>query len=395
VALLGWIRRGRGDLLNAAVGAALVALALQNLVDFNLEILGVALPAAVLAGFLSAGATSRGRSSRRRRRRPVMTVPLLALVGLLVVYTGATAARLPPTSRQDGQRLRGLALRERPAEQILEAARQVIWRHPADYFPHLLGGQQLLLQRKPEALAWLNRALILYPKNPVIHLQAAEAMLRFGRQKQALLEFRLAIQHGAHLRTVLHRALLACKDTKDMRTLVPDNSEYWITAIYVLVQQNRLELALKAARLARWWWYKNEDLMVAEIAALYKAAPIKALLAAQQMVAKYPQNYLGHLWLAAALEQVGPPGASIQVLHDARLRFPTEVKFEFRLVMAYLGCHRINDALALAKKLMKRVDTPLQIARVHRMMARIYDADGRQHLARFEAEEARKILKPR
>jgi tetratricopeptide (TPR) repeat protein len=70
VALVLWIRRGHRDAQTAAGAAALVAVAAHNLLDFNLEMLGLAVPVAVVAGALSAGAfLNRSRRSAEGRAR--------------------------------------------------------------------------------------------------------------------------------------------------------------------------------------------------------------------------------------------------------------------------------------------------------------------------------------
>lgn len=73
VCLVLWVRKGQRDAPSMALAAGLIALAVHNLVDFNLELLGLALPAAILAGLLSAGHREpehrRRKSSSRGRRR--------------------------------------------------------------------------------------------------------------------------------------------------------------------------------------------------------------------------------------------------------------------------------------------------------------------------------------
>ncbi len=150
-ALVIWFRRSPRDPASTAVAAALVALAGHAIVDFNLETLGVALPAALLVGLLSASARTRleeeeqavgeapppeekseekpeekptrgrrrSRSRSKRGRGKVHTRRvLLAAAGVtgLALYLVAAA---PPSANDDLARIAALARNRAPRAQTL------------------------------------------------------------------------------------------------------------------------------------------------------------------------------------------------------------------------------------------------------------------------------------
>lgn len=177
------LRRKPGGLAQGAL-FGLFALALHNLVDFNLEIAGVLLPAAVSLGAVC---------GRPRLQRP-------ALVALLVAAPLSCAALLwsqPRAAERESDAL--LALAEDAAvswEQVEAAARAAVVRHPADWLTSLAPAVALSRRLPPRtglALAWTGRAMQLAPEAWRPHTMAAAILLRAGARSQARLELRRAL----------------------------------------------------------------------------------------------------------------------------------------------------------------------------------------------------------
>lgn len=181
-----WRGARRGDLEGLEQGAlaGLVALAAQNLVDFDLELLGVALPAAVALGALQTGSA---------RLRP-------ALVALLVaapLSAFALFAAQKNSAEVESSRLLALGNDSSISADLLEQeARAAAGRHPADWLVSLapaLGLYQRAPLRTGPALAWAGRAMQLAPQAFRPHAVAAAILLRAGHRSQARVETRLAL----------------------------------------------------------------------------------------------------------------------------------------------------------------------------------------------------------
>ena len=179
LALLGLaLRRG---LLRARTGlergaaAALVALALHNLVDFNLELAGVALPAAVALGALA--------GIGRRRKALTALVAAAPLACLALAWAG------PRSAERDAERLLAKGASVTPEE-----LREAVVRHPADWLVSLAPAVLLEQRHEPaQALAWAGRAMQLSPQAWRPHLAAASILLGLGARGQARVETRLAL----------------------------------------------------------------------------------------------------------------------------------------------------------------------------------------------------------
>jgi O-antigen ligase len=183
-----------------AAGCAVVAIAVHELTDFGLELLGVALPVAVLLGVVVARVFHPGEERRHEEpppRSPRWVVAALLAGWCVALAGGVWAAR--HTIDADAAALATVAKQATP-----EARREIaaaIARHPASDHFALLSAVQALASRDAEwsrtALGQINRALRLHPANGMAHRLAARTLARLGRRSQAALEYRLAVERGA------------------------------------------------------------------------------------------------------------------------------------------------------------------------------------------------------
>ncbi len=180
------IRRLTPDPLSIGPLCALIGLAVQNMVDFSVELPGIGLPALALAGIVFAQKSSEPEPGRRliRTRAAFLLAPLLLAAPLALYLTMRTADR-------DGEDLARLARSATPAR-LLAAAQPMIRRHPADWFLQAVVAERLAAERHPATMEWLNRAIFLNPSHPAPHLIAAAVLASNNRGPQALLEYRTA-----------------------------------------------------------------------------------------------------------------------------------------------------------------------------------------------------------
>ena len=187
------LRSARRDPNAAGLFAGVVALTVQNFVDFSLEVFAVAALAAVAlvaADFPPAG-------SGKRSLRPVVPLAVAtALAALLVVATGA----VPPQS--DRQKLAHEAAAKRKGPELAALGADVkatLLRHPGDAYAPLVGA--VVAERSHrDPLKWLGRALERSPFEASAHLMLGRVLARHGARTQALIHLRYAVSYDATLR---------------------------------------------------------------------------------------------------------------------------------------------------------------------------------------------------
>jgi len=204
-ALVGLIKRSGNKPLGMAIAAVVAFLGVHNLVDFNLSVLGVAMPAAALFS-AALGRRGRPRDERSRRssgsanRERAWLLPLCTGVGraLVLVALVAVGARLSlgRELRFGDERRVHAALDDSSlstAERVREL-KEVTARHPSDYVMKLKIARWILNNRADprRALPWLNAALFMNPHSHDAHRLTGHALWGLGAKHQALLEYRQA-----------------------------------------------------------------------------------------------------------------------------------------------------------------------------------------------------------
>ena len=174
--------------------AALVGLAVHNLVDFSSELPGAMVLATVCAAIVTGGAADPAAKSGRpwwARNSRVVAFGCIAVAGVLVFVTLRGArGELYADQEATGH----LALDKNVSRSAFDARiREASLRHPAEpYFPYVaaLRGQAL---RDGPIIVWAAHALERSPTYGPVHLVLARAFYR-SVPSQARLEYRLAMQ---------------------------------------------------------------------------------------------------------------------------------------------------------------------------------------------------------
>lgn len=188
------LKRPDTHALELAAVSAVAGVVLHDLFDFALE-----LPATAVAASVVLGAASRGEKDDGGRVPVAIAAPGAAVLALLALI-GASASA--PDFHHAERQLASLVAKggKSPDTAKVDAlARALIDRHPADYALYALSARAHGLKGSdPQStLAWVNRVLVLHPLDAGAHLDAARALLRLGKRKQALLEYRLGHEAGA------------------------------------------------------------------------------------------------------------------------------------------------------------------------------------------------------
>ncbi len=196
--ILGWIvvvalRKWRDGPLTAGALGALAAVAVQSNVDFGVELLGLAVPATIVAATLAYVPLQPLKPGLLLlRARGILILHILALAG-------AAALLFLPATRSVAED--HIVLDERPS---LEVIRDCIARHPFDYYGYAIGAETLARDHDTEAVAMLNHALMLHPTHSGLHRFSGELLLASGYIDQAAGEFAAAMHGASDPRGVLY-----------------------------------------------------------------------------------------------------------------------------------------------------------------------------------------------
>jgi tetratricopeptide (TPR) repeat protein len=187
------LRRGRSLRRRAAL-ISVVAIGLQNLVDFSFEMTGVAVLVAATFGAALASRPQHGDAP------PSRSVPLrrwlrgfAVAAALVVVVIGPLSLRWTSDALLARAEAAFRAGEHREVRAVVEDARRM---QPADAATTLLGAAAAARTRDASAGALLNRAMVLAPDWAAPHLVAAEVLWSAGRRPQAWLEVREAVRRN-------------------------------------------------------------------------------------------------------------------------------------------------------------------------------------------------------
>jgi tetratricopeptide (TPR) repeat protein len=194
--------------LAAAFGV--LAVAAQNLVDFSLEIPGVALPFAAVTGVLiRRTAVSLPALDRTERIRTVARLSVLALLAALAIPLASWAGR---NDRQEAEGRMEAAFSDEADSSTAMAATEVRLReevrlHPVDARIPWWGGRQALAQGRLErAEALFRLSLVLFPGSLPARLTLATLDAALGRREDAVAQFRSALEAHPSKRAEIGRA---------------------------------------------------------------------------------------------------------------------------------------------------------------------------------------------
>jgi hypothetical protein len=180
-----------------------VAIGLQNLFDFSLELTGIAVPAAAclaagLAGNSSRAAADAGAAGVRSHASLAGSLAWVsAAAGAMVVtvFGGAALRNDVFVSRLDLQRRVGTA----SGDDFWPLYRESVLSHPADPALAMLGASRKVHEDKNDAWPWLERAAHLAPRWGGPHVLAAHWLLRHGQQDRAVAALRSAAEWDPNL----------------------------------------------------------------------------------------------------------------------------------------------------------------------------------------------------
>lgn len=185
------IRALRSELSAERIGAlaALAGLAVHELVDFSVEMLGVGSVAALLAAAALTGRRSTDASGAQPSRASSLAyvVPVLALTLAIVPGAGMASARVPELRTE-----LTVAIERGDTAAVDRQLVRALELHPGEPIFTLLGAYARARRGDPSTPRWLNATMLLAPEWFSPHVIAAEWLAHAGHRDQAWLEVRAA-----------------------------------------------------------------------------------------------------------------------------------------------------------------------------------------------------------
>jgi O-antigen ligase len=377
-------RRWNGGALAAAGLGALVTVAAHSMVDFAVELPGLAVPMLVVLATLTyvpLVENGRTRSGRARLLRGGAVAALAVLVLLLMTPGGRTL--------HEDHNLLG----EREEKLSAELGREVMARHPVDYLAVAYVAAALYAAGDLEARHLLNHALILHPTHPDLHRLAGRILLRSGKPGQALVEYRLAISATNNPVEVLRELVRRFPKPEEAILALPVDHLVPRRVARVLVDEEQTDLAVR-------YLVKVVESGPPEVPTLKLLAEVAGLRrdhAAHEMAARrlaeIEHSQEAYLSLARVLyEQKKSADAEKAVQRAIEKRGPLELEMEANLLLAdiYIGAENWKRAREQLNAMREQSDLYLRARReVHRRLAVVEDAVGNARQAEVERQRAR------
>jgi O-antigen ligase/tetratricopeptide (TPR) repeat protein len=301
------IRRWHDGPLAAGALGALAVIAVQSVVDFGVELLGVAVPVVAIAATLAyAPVREPGPRGvlRARALRIAHALALAAAAALLLADTTTSVA-------EDHQ-----ALADRGAPITLAELAAPLERHPLDYFLYGLAAEAMIRDGDPRAIRTLNHALALHPTHVGLHRMAARLLYRGGHDAQAALEYAAAMRGTRAPQALLREVLLAFKDPATAARAIPTDVQQLDVIVRALVQLERIDVA--TVWLSQLLKLRPKDAHACEL--LYALSMRGGDLAAAEATGRHcveiAPSRQSRLALARVLFQKGAFAEVIRQLHD-------------------------------------------------------------------------------
>jgi O-antigen ligase len=222
-----------GPVVAGALGAMAVVGA-QSVVDFGVELLGVAVPVTLVAATLA-----------HVPLRETTRLRLLAARGLRVAHVaalvGAAALLLSDVTTSVGEDHDDLLA---AGDQLtFEQVRAAAQRHPLDYLSFGLAAQLMVKDNEAGAVTLLNHALVLHPTHPGLHRMAGRMLHNNQHDTQAAIEYAAALRGTMLPRQILREILGSFYDPRDAANAIPTDYGNVDTIVRSLEQWQRPEVS--------------------------------------------------------------------------------------------------------------------------------------------------------
>jgi O-antigen ligase len=344
------IRRWHGGAMAAGALGALAVFAVQSVVDFGVELLGVAVPAVAIAGTLAYGPVreAAGRALLRARFLRIAHIAALAAAAALL-FTDSTRS-----VQEDHAALAALRGPDRAPVPLAELAGP-LERHPLDYYLYGLAAEAMIEGGDPRAIRTLNHALVLHPTHAGLHRMAARLLYRGGHDAQATLEYAAAMRGVRSPEPLIQEALRAFKDPATAARAIPMDAQQIDVIVRALVKLERVDVA--TTWLAELLRQRPKDAHACEL--LYSLSLRGGDLAAAEVAGRHcveiAPSRQTRLALARVLFQKGAYAETIRQLHDVS-RWTGRIDEIGAAWLLVCDAHRAQKSWDEAVRCLRRLD---------------------------------------
>jgi tetratricopeptide (TPR) repeat protein len=393
-------RRRELSRVDLAILAGAVALALHNLVDFNLELPACAVALCIALGVVSRPDEShgdkaggeRGHDLRLPQRFNVPVAVGVAAVVLLALVPGRH------TLRDDEARMNAVLSSGASAAEVRKVALSLIDLHPSDYLPYAAAGRAYARRDGDprEALAFVNRALFLRPLDSDAHRTAARSLLRLGRRNQAFAEYQLAAR-GPEGAGVLAEAVALSKSLDELIRLTPPEPASLCEVAERLWGSGRADesLGLLEWGIQSFGDAPGADRMFMRLAdqRTYRREFAQALAALEAAERRLPSSAEPVLVRARALAAMGQPQDAVALLETHILQQPGRVELSFALARQLIDLKEGRRALDALARVGPFIISPQQRSAMMLLQGEAFERMGRTAKA-LEAYQSASRLSP-
>jgi predicted Zn-dependent protease len=386
------LRRDLGP-LECGLTAGLLAVGLQNLVDFSFEMGGVALPSLVALALLCRAPESESPESSGAPSTRWCFPRLAALsAGATSLALGLLALPASAANWQTETNAFALASAKMKATEAEPAGIAILESHPASFVVPLAIADRYLADRQPaHALHWLNRAMYFKPTLAAPHVTAAEALAELGRKDQALLEARLYFETSHGSNDALVAMVPLYPKLADLEQAVPETHYGLLSLSWFLQSRGRLDDASAAAR-AGIALDPADSALRRQLASLLllQQKPLDAEVEARKSLELAPEVADSYLTLSAVLSAKGEAAPAQAALQEGLHRLSGQRDLVLALVRLDLRLGQ-TEAAEAALKLMGPVATSPLRAELLSVQGDIYQSEGRLVKAEDSYEAAARL----
>ncbi len=381
------LRRGPMDAMAAGCLGGLTALLAQNVVDFGLQLPGIMLPAiAVMAVVLP---SKMGVIREKKSRRLVSSLRLAGVVGgvLLCALAFSPLGARPSEDIASAPELQ--AGYRGSGASVLAAASRITRRHPSSYLVAAKVAGVLWKKRNPAAFGALGRALALNSNHAGVHLLAAHMLGASQQPRQAIAEYRAALEISGPQPNVLRTMAAQFPAVEDLLLVVPEDRDLVGRFAITFLQIGRADVAESLARHHIKYGKPTFLLYKAGIEAALKNSHIDwAIEMGRDAHERFHTEESLSIYVAA-LRAGQSPRAAIEVLQKALIAgIKKSPKLLNILCSLQMEVGDWSAARETAEQLMQVAgNTQLRVI-AHRHLATIEEQTGNAHQARWHRQQA-------
>ncbi|MBX3154709.1 MAG: O-antigen ligase family protein [Deltaproteobacteria bacterium] len=228
------IKRWRTGPLAAGALGALSVIAIQSVVDFGVELLGVAVPGVAIAATLSYGPLQEvsGFALVRARALCVLHIGGLAVGALLLLGESTVSVA------EDHDRIMSIDAVK------LDDLKGPFERHPLDYFNYGVAASVMMAEdNRDGAIRMLNHALTLHPTHSGLHRMTARILRGYGYETQAAIEYAAAMRGTSRPQALLREVVQAFRDKPSMAAAAIPQEQNIDVVVRALGQLERTDVA--------------------------------------------------------------------------------------------------------------------------------------------------------